>query len=92
MYTFILDWKGGTYLQQAKGSTVYEAMWLWARDFDPAGVSDLEPPFARELNTELDDENPTQITGLVNTWCISVVVQDALALIHVVRTEDAARG
>lgn len=88
LFTFIMDFGGGTYVSQVPGP-FSDACRLWARSLDLTEVPLTED--ARNLLTrEADDESLTAIAGLENVWCFSPLIGEGLAVVHVVRTATNA--
>lgn len=91
LYTIILDFGGGTYINQRNAASPKEATIDWATWPDQemvAGTKFKNPFWAREV---LDDLNSdwdylTPLTGQKNVWCISVIDGDNLGLINIVQT------
>lgn len=90
LFTIIVDYRGGTYLSQVVARSVAQALSRWADTLDATALGGLPakslPGFVHELKDEGRDAAP--ISGLVGVWCITLSVDDCLALIHVVETRD----
>jgi hypothetical protein len=85
LYTFIVDYKGFTCVQQASGDTLKEALKSWAELFklgDPAGL----PGNRNEIADSLSNDVPTPLIGARNVWCITQHVFGKLALMNIVET------
>jgi hypothetical protein len=85
LYTFIVDYKGFTCVQQASGDTLKEALDRWAELFklgDPKAL----PGNRIEIADSLSKDNPTPLNGAQNVWCISQNVSGKLALMNIVET------
>jgi hypothetical protein len=88
LYTFILNYAGGTYISQYADSSHTKAFerWLVA---EPAKLE--KPPgakLARGLSREHEavDGSLTPLDGLQNVWCWTALLPRGLALVNVVRT------
>jgi hypothetical protein len=81
LFTFILDYKGGTYISQVR-STLGDACEEWIRGLAEPELNNHKP----ELITEVQSQTPTPIDGLLNIWCVSALLQGELALVHIVKT------
>jgi hypothetical protein len=85
LYTFILEYKDFTCVQQASGASLGEALKSWAGIFaigDPAGL----PGNRAEIAAALSNDKPTVLSGALNVWCVSQHVQGKLALMNIVET------
>src|SRR5215204_3168572 len=87
LYTFILEYAGGTYISQINASSPNSACVKWARSLEVSQVSGLDLKGKESLVKQLEEEEPDPLDGLVNAWCASALVQDELALINLVQTE-----
>ena len=89
LYTFIVDYKGFTCVQQASGSTLKEALKSWAELFklgDPASL----PGNRDEIADSLSKDVPTPLKGARNVWCITQNVLGQFALMNIVETWQQA--
>ena len=87
LYTFILDYAGGTYLRQVKAGSVPAAIKKWAIGLDISYIKGIGPKAKELLIRDLGDHQPVAIETLTNMWCVSCIIRDKLALIHIVKTE-----
>ena len=86
LYTFILDFEGGTYLSQVEASTFKSAPAVWASNLAPGEVRGMREASIRELGAAMAENTPIQLNGLVHAWCVSALVRGRLALVHFVQT------
>lgn len=87
VFTFVLEYKGGTYISQTFGPSLSVAIANWARtrtDRDLAtwglGRGDLN---------ELVADNPVLLDGCRNVWCMSASTDEGLILVNIVATATA---
>ncbi len=90
LYTIILDYDGGTYIDQVKSRSLKNVLILWATTLSENEVFGYKLGKQRkaELIEELKDRKPVALNGLQNAWCRSALIQDKLALINIVLTEQ----
>lgn len=86
LYTFVMDYAGGTYVGQVEAADLVEAKAKWAREIDLSLVAGLDESDRAELVSEVDADSPAVLTGLRNAWCITASLSNGLALIHAIRT------
>ena len=72
LFTFIADYKGGTYISQYVAKTLEEALNLWINNVDFFKYGDIDPP--------------TKLNGLSNVWCTCFIVFSTLLLLNIVET------
>ena len=87
-YTVIMDWEGGTYIDQSPGNSVHQAMCRWAESLDVAPIEGMGPASKSQLIAEIRDDDGVPLLGLSNVWCYSALIRGKSALINVVRTDE----
>ncbi len=87
LYTFIMDYAGGTYVSQVIASSPNSACVKWAQGLDVSQVSGLGQKSKETLIEEMKTEVPTAIDGLFGSWCATARIRGELALINIVQTE-----
>ena len=87
LFTFVMDYRGGTYLSQVEARNKETAMRLWLEQLEVGFHAD----FTNDVKMALIKEDfefynvPTPITGLKNTWGFVLRI-NKLAGIHFVKT------
>lgn len=88
LYTFFLDYQGGTYISQVHAQTHSEAPKIWIKELDWTSIPKVERKFRNKLLSEIELEKPIEIEGLNKTWCLSPTIADNLALVHFTQTVE----
>ena len=84
LFTFIADYKGGTYISQYMAKTLEEALNLWINNVDFFNEKQLK---SLKKNIEYGDtEFPTKLGGLSNVWCTCYIVLGTLLLLNIIET------
>lgn len=86
MYTFLLEFAGGTYIAQHHGESVPAAIREYCATLKSQGI-DGNVAAGRVLASEWQNTTPVEVQGCVNVWCLTTLVDEALVLCHVVKTE-----
>lgn len=86
LFTFILDFDGGTYISQIEARSFEAAPAVWAASLVPGEVRGMGEASIRELRAAVEKDSPVQLEGLVQAWCVSALVRGRLALVHMVET------
>jgi len=88
LFTFVLDWKGGTYLSQVKAPTLKTAKrkWLTLIPLEIFGTHQVLSELATQLATQIDEDEPVLLEGLESVWRTGFMVEEKLALVHVIAT------
>lgn len=92
LYTFFLEYEGGTYISQVRARTERLATKAWATGLKLAGRKKyreyFEDDFQRKLLESLDLNLISSIDGIKNTWSFSAYRLDKPATIHFTKTVD----
>jgi hypothetical protein len=88
LFTFIMEYSGGTYVSQVKSATPKSALKRWASELPVEQIEGLGSASKARLIEDVETEEPVRIAGLSNVWCSAALVRGKLALINVVRTAD----
>lgn len=84
LFTFIADYKGGTYISQYMAKTLEEALNLWINNVDFLTEKQLRS-FKKDLKHG-DIDPPTKLDGLSNAWCTCYIVLGTLLLLNIIET------
>lgn len=87
LFTFMMEFKGGTYIRQVDDVSPRAACRKFAEHLDTTEIFSFGPAEKRCLIEELTDPTPAPILYTINTWCVSALIGDNVALIHFVQTE-----
>jgi len=88
LYTFVIEFLGGTYVHQARGESPERALRAWLR---LSGENEVEwTTYRPELMRALLDKPAVPIEGCQNVWCMSGMAGEHLFLIHIIGSEGAA--
>lgn len=88
LYTFFLEYKGGTYVSQVRARSSPLAMKAWAGKFMDMKVPRLGTRSKSDLVQKILRDAPTTLDGLKNAWCSSALVSGHLALVHFTKTDE----
>lgn len=86
LFTFVLDYRGGTYLQQVEGPDPRAALVSWAATTSLDVVFGLSEKSRVPFQTALARSRPIAVKQVSNVWCASGIVRGHLALVHLVET------
>jgi hypothetical protein len=89
LFTFIMDFAGGTYISQVDAPSTTTACVKWAEELDVSGVKGIGANSKASLINQMKDEEqePQPLNGIFNAWCTTASLRGGLALINIVRTE-----
>lgn len=84
LFTFIADYKGGTYISQNLANTLEEAICLWIDSIDFLTNKQLKS-FKKHINDD-DVETPIKLEGLNNVWRNCYGVSGAILILNIIET------
>jgi hypothetical protein len=87
LYTFVLDYHGGTYLDQVSATSPVAALPKW---LSKLRNEDLIPwKLSRgDLKKILQSDDPAPIDGCRGVWCISGPAKNGLMLLNIIATDS----
>jgi hypothetical protein len=88
LYTFFLDYKGGTYISQVRAASPPKAAEVWSRKLKQTAIQGMGDRSKERLAQELCNDVPIPINGLERTWCSTALIQGHLVLIHLIETAE----
>lgn len=84
-YTFIAEYKGGTYISQYSAPDINQALLLWANGLEKKYFSAHKKlNIIKELKCEY--LHPVRIKTLENVWCASFLSGKYFLLLNIVET------
>ncbi|GAB2873222.1 hypothetical protein [Hymenobacter ruber] len=88
LYTIIVDYKGGTYIEQVMARNESIALAAWIRTPHIFNIPGLGMASQQALSRSIADADaqPVVLVGMKNAWCTSFSVRGAFMLINIVRT------
>ncbi len=90
-YTYVVEFRGGTYCSQIKAEDLYESLQGWVNEFGSKKneIKYLGTKTINQLKAIIDanDDFPTELDGLKNIWYISLLTKSGFFRINIVKTE-----
>ena len=85
-YTFIADFRGGTYISQHRADNLRKAFFLWKDGvLKNRQVQTLDgPEFARAFDADIDALPPIPIEGVERVWLFALRLGRYMLNVHVV--------
>jgi hypothetical protein len=89
LFTFVLDYRGGTYVSQATCRTLEDLASVLDRAIDwKVLASNVSERAKQRFLEDVAEIPPSPIDGLRNVWCISARLGKSMAILHVVETKE----
>lgn len=88
-YTFITDFRGGTYVSQKEANDLRTACLLWKDEIANGGyVSFLDTnEFAKAFDNDIDELPPVPLDEVKNVWLFSLMFDDDMLNVHIIQTD-----
>ena len=81
IYTFIAEYKGGTYISQCKSDSLGLAIKIWAEDKSKIFLNKIR--YKKLLDT-YEEENPVRIKEVDNVWSCTYVLNRSFLLLNII--------
>jgi hypothetical protein len=87
-YTFITDFRGGTYISQIQAIDLPSACVLWRDEIADGGYVEYldRGQFIKAFNEDIDEMPPAAIEGLQHVWLLHVIMEPHVLDAHIVET------
>lgn len=91
LYTFIVDYKGGTYISQVNAINIESACEIWLKSLDYNGMTKFGHKSYKKLCWlwENDEEKLVALQSTIHVWCFSYSIKKSLFLVNVIKTVQA---
>ncbi|MEC5146509.1 hypothetical protein [Chitinophaga sp. 212800010-3] len=89
IYTFVAEFRGGTYISQIRATDVNSAMILWGKSLDLTQIKFLGDKGKIELQVKLDNESPTEVREVENVWYFSLRIKPGFFMVNVIKTAES---
>jgi len=93
LYTYLLEFRNGTYITQVSANTVQQSMPKWINhlkaEFDE--IKYLNNQSILEIEQELTEEQPILLKGKQSVWCLSFTIKQGVGLVNIVETVHSKR-
>ena len=87
VYTFILDYLGGTYISQVVSDDEYNARDLWIEKLETNEIQYFtEKDKQNIILSKFNDEHPILLKGLTNTWNFLISTKKGVGHVNFVKT------
>lgn len=85
LYTFIMDWSGGTYVSQFSGNDIKSTITAWADSID-TNLLDIQAVDKADFIADVKNENAVALYGITKAWAISPNIKGKMATVTIVET------
>ncbi len=89
LYTVVVDYRGGTYVSQARASSVASGIDKCLRNWiSNIGNDIIDATHIEEIIDSFQQDEPALLEGLSNVWCSASNVLGEVMMLNVVRTHE----
>ena len=90
MYTFIFEYRKGTYISQIMAETISIAISNWASTIDGSIIPNFTSVDRDALINELkkEENTPVAIKKMSNVWCVFFKIRRSYSLLNIVLTRE----
>src|ERR1700676_1623806 len=89
LFTFLVEYKGGTYVRQLSAPTVSSALDYWRANVlgEVAELSQTPKSQFEEMASDF-----VHLDGSMNVWCLTASIDGHLLLMNIVATAEEAKS
>jgi hypothetical protein len=87
-YTFILEYKGGTYMSQIMSGSPKSAFVKGAKSMEAVEITGLRWKGKASLIEQMKTNEIASIEGLTNVWCCTALISGRLAIVSIIQTDN----
>lgn len=88
IYTFFMEFRGGTYISQIYAERLSDAVKLWGEKLETNDIKHLGNSGKNELLSELKDIELTVIRTVKNVWFFCLSIRKGFITVNVVKTSQ----
>jgi hypothetical protein len=88
LFTILMEWDGGTYVDQVRAASPKQALRKWARGLKVESIPAMGDRTKVRFVEQLASEQVVPLDGLANAWCASASLRGRPALINIVGTVE----
>ncbi len=92
LYTFFMEFRGGTYISQVEATSERQAVKRWADQLNPQEVQDFDEQSKEQLIMDIpemiEEEMVASVDSLENVWSFTYQFPKGFAFINFVKTMD----
>ena len=88
LFTFILEYEGGTYISQRRAENIGTALSLWVKAIVLEDLAAEASSEVAQAFQDLEGNRPVAVADLSNVWCVTSLNDSGLALLNIIQTES----
>jgi hypothetical protein len=88
LFTFIMEFRGGTYVSQVNAASLVAAIVEWSKSLQVDEIQYLGPTGKAEIIGMAKEAEPALLNGLTNVWFECFSLRQGFARMNIVKTES----
>lgn len=92
LYTFIMEFRGGTYISQVYAEHLFESVQLWGKQLESNDIKHFGESGKNELLKELNDIELTKVKTVKNIWYFSLSIRKGYCAVNVIKTSKTEKN
>ncbi|MCT4665447.1 MAG: hypothetical protein N4A45_09470 [Flavobacteriales bacterium] len=93
LFTFILEFRGGTYTTQVESINLHDSIDKWTvkikeeqEQIYQIGTKTIEE-IKEQIDSKESDKQPVLLNGLKNVWYFTISTKQGFGNVHIIKTE-----
>lgn len=87
LYTFIVDYRSGTYIKQVSAISEVEAVRIWLTNLDYSVITGFGfNSYHKVCSLWNEEKKMSSLNEIHNVWCLTYTIRDQLFLVTIVKT------
>lgn len=88
LYTFLMEFRGGTYISQVESKSLSEATKLWVKQLNIEEIKHLGEKGKIEMIKEAENFELSALYSLKNIWFFCFRIKTGFIMVNVVKTDN----
>ncbi len=86
-YTFIMEFRGGTYISQVNAKNLEQGLISWCKNLDVTQIKYLGQKAKEELLGSIDSEELTPINSVKSVWYFCKGIRAGFLMVNIIKTD-----
>jgi len=90
LYTFFMDYRGGTYITQVEAPNRKKAMLAWAENIDYKQIKYMGEKSKQAVKQQIEEgyDEETPVEGLKFVYCFLAKINHHIAIVDIIETQN----
>nr|WP_299417086.1 hypothetical protein [uncultured Emticicia sp.] len=87
IYTFIMEFRGGTYINQVSANNIEESINVWSNQLDISQIAHFGQKAKENLIKSISNEMVTELNSVKNVWFFCITINVGFLMVNIVKTD-----